>query len=537
MQNPFVDLQSIYESKYSNTPIEGHGTIYYVSNNGNDSNDGLSPETAWKTITRATHHNYISGDALLFNRGETYNGVLSYFWGLSSTENNPITIGSYGTGDRPILTTVSIQTNLSWYKYSTNIWKAANSPKYNPQRVIVNNKEILTAASLNVLDDKQYQWYYDNENKELYLYSREDPNTLDISFSSIDTTVKISNNSYINIQDLNIQGGASYSILIKNSTNIKLMNLTVGKYGYKAIYIVGSFDQPSHDITIHNCIVDAEFKFNYENSSSSHKGNFEGITLTRNVYNNYIYNNIIKNWGHANINLFAPKPFETNSVHDNYVYKNYVTSPDIAYGGRINIDGNANHNYLYQNFIKNISVRNQIGGHDNNFSCNIIDTVHNSPIKEYATGQGIAMQSYSAPVYNNIIEYNTVLNTDSFPFFISGNLLNGDLYNNKINNNIFYASNTSKIIVVEKPFITETQKGLEYNNTFNNNTLYTNKIGDKLMYHYESLTLEKFNNINSKIELLPNQIIDPKLKTDYESSLPSLNQKCGVYAVSIEPPK
>ena len=35
------------------TETEAEGTVYYISNSGNDENDGLSPETAWATLGRA----------------------------------------------------------------------------------------------------------------------------------------------------------------------------------------------------------------------------------------------------------------------------------------------------------------------------------------------------------------------------------------------------------------------------------------------------------------------------------------------------
>lgn len=39
---------------YSRTSnIESAGTVYYISNSGDNNNDGLSPETAWATLDRA----------------------------------------------------------------------------------------------------------------------------------------------------------------------------------------------------------------------------------------------------------------------------------------------------------------------------------------------------------------------------------------------------------------------------------------------------------------------------------------------------
>ncbi len=79
------------------------GTTYYVDSvNGDDSNDGLSPENSWKTLTRASANIYSAGDCILLKKG-------SYFFGGftpkgSGTTEKPITLATYGEGDLPVLT-------------------------------------------------------------------------------------------------------------------------------------------------------------------------------------------------------------------------------------------------------------------------------------------------------------------------------------------------------------------------------------------------------------------------------------------------
>lgn len=45
---------------------------YYVSAAGNDSADGLSPATAWKTLTRASQMRYVPGASILLRAGDTW---------------------------------------------------------------------------------------------------------------------------------------------------------------------------------------------------------------------------------------------------------------------------------------------------------------------------------------------------------------------------------------------------------------------------------------------------------------------------------
>lgn len=87
-------------------------TDYYVSTEGNDANDGLSMNTAWKSLAkvnaaaeRDNKGGYLqAGDKVLFRKGDTFKGQLK-LW-RSGTLANPIVISSYGEGDFPILTGV-----------------------------------------------------------------------------------------------------------------------------------------------------------------------------------------------------------------------------------------------------------------------------------------------------------------------------------------------------------------------------------------------------------------------------------------------
>jgi len=91
-------LGSAEERKQSilsnNESLSCTGTAYYVSNNGNDSNDGLSPETAWATVDRLNEQGgFAAGDGIYFERGGVFRGSLEYM------EN--ITLSAYGTGEKP----------------------------------------------------------------------------------------------------------------------------------------------------------------------------------------------------------------------------------------------------------------------------------------------------------------------------------------------------------------------------------------------------------------------------------------------------
>ena len=56
--------------------IEIKGTKYYVSNDGDDSNDGKTPETAWQTLTKVSETDFAAGDGVLFRRGDLFRGFV-----------------------------------------------------------------------------------------------------------------------------------------------------------------------------------------------------------------------------------------------------------------------------------------------------------------------------------------------------------------------------------------------------------------------------------------------------------------------------
>lgn len=70
--------------------------VYYVGTSGNDSNEGTSASTAWRTIKKVNAHLFEAGDQVLFEGGEKFKGML--YIRRSGSSGNPIRFASYGTG-------------------------------------------------------------------------------------------------------------------------------------------------------------------------------------------------------------------------------------------------------------------------------------------------------------------------------------------------------------------------------------------------------------------------------------------------------
>ena len=96
----------VKQIKNHKTDIETVGTVFYVSSStGDDANDGLSPETAWKTCKRVNEDQdgviYQSveengGATILFKRGDTWNRDGIYLWYPN------MVYSTYGTGAKPV---------------------------------------------------------------------------------------------------------------------------------------------------------------------------------------------------------------------------------------------------------------------------------------------------------------------------------------------------------------------------------------------------------------------------------------------------
>ena len=89
-----VTEKRISEIRSTMTQVSVAGKSYFVSGEGNDENDGLSPETAWRTPDRvSTADELCYGDAVFFRRGDLFRG--------SFDARSGITYSAYGEGEKP----------------------------------------------------------------------------------------------------------------------------------------------------------------------------------------------------------------------------------------------------------------------------------------------------------------------------------------------------------------------------------------------------------------------------------------------------
>ncbi|MFF6883443.1 right-handed parallel beta-helix repeat-containing protein [Streptomyces sp. NPDC012421] len=79
-------------------PVSGGPFTFYVSPDGDDENDGMSPEKPWRTLDHANTARFRPGDRLRLKGGERFRGTVTLEEGEAGSAVRPVVIESYGTG-------------------------------------------------------------------------------------------------------------------------------------------------------------------------------------------------------------------------------------------------------------------------------------------------------------------------------------------------------------------------------------------------------------------------------------------------------
>jgi len=112
------------------------GTSYYVSNDGDDANDGKTPGTSWKTLDKVSNAYLYPGDGVFFKRGDLFRGTVITKPG--------VTYAAYGEGKKPTFYGChkSLADPALWeiYDEEKNIWKCTEK-MLDPGTIVFNHGE------------------------------------------------------------------------------------------------------------------------------------------------------------------------------------------------------------------------------------------------------------------------------------------------------------------------------------------------------------------------------------------------------------
>ncbi len=144
------------------------GTKYYISWRGNDNNDGRSVATPWKSLSKLQEHSgqLKEGDAVLFERNGIYRGSVSVVSGVS--------YGAYGSGTKPCLygSLKNYAARNLWHQtFVPNIWGIELGTLKNIGNIIFDQGVKVGTKKMELTLKNDLDFYYDEENRVLYLYS------------------------------------------------------------------------------------------------------------------------------------------------------------------------------------------------------------------------------------------------------------------------------------------------------------------------------------------------------------------------------
>ncbi len=153
--------------------------------------------------------------------------------------------------------------------HTGNVITYAASSKYEPKE---NYGYFIQNSPLTL--DKQGEWYYNPSSKKIWLYSTYEPKKVNVA--TLDNLITFSNNSYVNIDNLIIEGCSKNAININFGSNIHITNCDISFSGQNGVNV-----NKHLNFLIENCTI--------ENSVNN------GIDLGTNSSYAIVQNNIIRN--------------------------------------------------------------------------------------------------------------------------------------------------------------------------------------------------------------------------------------------------
>ena len=437
-------------------------TSYYVSPSGNNSNSGTSPSQAWQTINFAAQNTSIQpGDTVQILQG-TYN------------EEVNITISGEGIGGIPYFITFK---------------------NYNNDNVILSGTSLPAYGYLMNMDEVHHIIISGLKFQD---YQQQDAIGIKIKDC---LHIQIKNNEFSNIDYAPNAVGQTPSEndnsqpIIVFGTNPNDAEPTQG------IEIIGN--------SVHDC----ETGYSEAISINGHVDGFE-------IAQNHVYNN-------TNIGIVAigfegecSNPQNDQAING-HIHHNLVHDNPSAYAecGGIYLDGAAQmlveNNTLYNNnYGIEVGCENNGGISGANANNNIIrnNLIYNN------TYTGIAVGGYDYPnsgfVEYTIISNNTMYNNDTGDNY-AGEMVISYTKNSIIQNNIFYATNSNKMLIYSDNEGTGIQ--------MNYNLYYTPSGTNDIVIEWNGTEYNSFESYQNGTSMDANSIFSDPLFADNSTTNPNLH--------------
>ena len=323
--------EKILNTKNTEEFYDIKGVIYYVAADGDDNNDGLTPETAIQTLERIDAIEYEEGDAVLFKRGDTFR------FGRPVELKNGITYGSYGEGSKPKLygSPENYAENDTWEEFAPNIWKIDFSYP-TACGCIIDHSRIMGVLKLSTHRLRENgDYWHDVDNKVFYLYCDEGkPNEAwtDIEIMPTFSILTNKNGHDIVVDNLCLKYAAGFALSIAcYGSGLHFTNCETGFLGGLWVAGIGSYrfgNAMEFWLGAKDVVVDNNWFYQTYDSALTWQGN-----EPRWEYKNIHYTNNLFEYNNCDIEFFSPgnpeKPLE------NYVMaNNMMRFTSMGWGSR-----------------------------------------------------------------------------------------------------------------------------------------------------------------------------------------------------------
>lgn len=225
--------EAVLNTKNTSEYYSWSGRTFYVSPDGDDKNDGLTPQTAIKTLDADAYTMYTlqPGDAVLFERG----GI----WRLTNKikTRKGVTFGSYGEGPKPAF--YGSAQNYADSKYwnasnKENIWKVTVATS-DVGLVVFNEGEAVGTKKFNGITvlEKNGDYYYNTGDDTLYVYfDKGNPGKYykDIEIGSLSDCFGVGKDD-ITIDNFCIKYFSGFGVAMCGNNNTKITNCEMGFIG------------------------------------------------------------------------------------------------------------------------------------------------------------------------------------------------------------------------------------------------------------------------------------------------------------------
>lgn len=376
----------------------------YISNDGSEDNDGLTPKTPKKEITNLPAY-LAAGYNVKLNKGNiwyipTATMTLANFHG---TEDAPLAIGAYGSGELPTIAFMRKIENNEWQLvdekrnvYATDVTSFGQYDGESVHRCFVADEAYFHLSRTNyvTLKEKEFCSY----NNTLYIRMPEGETPHDVEITPVGSgtiRIKIQNVSYLTFENLHIKGGSSIFPVIRMDAPtkcVKFQYVSMTHTWYYNILLEADDEDTHYKPEFSHMYMDTMLneKEGAVSGYDSHYWNphtIEGITMHDGVDGAWIHDCHMRNMSHAFVcmeTLDETKESKTTGIRNCIVEDNVFEGANALYArpfiilNKLNLSGTkmCHHNIFRRNKCYDMTVSSHLFGDDILIYSNLISYSH-----------------------------------------------------------------------------------------------------------------------------------------------------------------